>query len=131
MKRLLNFAGLTLGFLCAVCPPVAGASTIYSSLGSPNGALILGPATGEIGDEVQAAGADRLVTELQLGIYPQNTPGSADFQARLYANDGLNGQPGTLLWQSGVLDFSFPGAASLLTFSIPDVAVPNLFTWTL
>jgi hypothetical protein len=67
----------------------------------------------------------------QNGIFPAGTPGFADFQASLYANNGMGGAPGTLLWQSAFVPDSYPGGLSLLTFDVPDVAVPNQFTWTL
>ena len=86
----------------------------------------------ELGDEVHAAGAERLVTRLTVGVSRQNVPGVGDFQARLYANDGTNGQPGTLLWQSALmLNVQLSGGVQLISFDVPQVAVPDTFTWTL
>ena len=113
------------------------AASIYSNLGNPSGALGLGPLYGEFGDQVSAAGTDRFVTGLNIEIYsqggffPAGNPGVADFTARLYANDGPAGIPGSLLWQSDPVHVAYPGGLSLLAFSVPQVLVPDVFTWTL
>lgn len=86
----------------------------------------------EQGDEVHAVGSERLVTRLTVGVGRQNVPGVGDFQAQLYANDGTNGQPGTLLWQSALmLNVQLSGGVQLISFDVPQVAVPDTFTWTL
>ena len=62
----------------------------------------------------------------------QNTPGTADFVARLYANNGPSGAPGDLLWQSPLMSHvSLSGGVQLLAFEVPQVLVPDTFTWTL
>lgn len=114
----------------------SNASFIYTAL-TPTGGWSVPPLNGEIGNEVTAAGSDRYVTSLgieifsQGGIFPSGNPGFADFRAQLYANDGTGGQPGSLLWQSAVETVNYPGGLSMLTFNVPDVFVPNTFTWTL
>jgi hypothetical protein len=138
MKPLGNCASVGFGLCLALCLPEAEATTIYSNVGTPTGAWIVGSLNGEVGDDVEAAGADRYVTELDIGIFPQGgifpngVPGSADVEARIYANDGPGGQPRTLLWDSGRLyHVSYPGNVNLLVFNVPQVLVPNNFTWTL
>lgn len=85
----------------------------------------------QIGDEVDAAGSARLVTELHIGITMQGQAGSADLQARLYANDGRGGSPGSLLWEGPILDnVSLTGGDDLIRFDVPRVEVPGAFTWT-
>lgn len=84
------------------------------------------------GDEIYAAGSQRFVTRLTIGVSRQNEPGTADFQARLYANDAINERPGTLLWQSPVLaNVHLYGGVQLIPFDVPQVLVPDTFTWTL
>jgi hypothetical protein len=62
----------------------------------------------------------------------QNTQGTADFIARLYANNGPSGTPGTLLWQSPLMDnIPLSGGVQLIAFDVPQVLVPDIFTWTL
>ena len=112
------------------------ATAIYTAM-NPTGGWTIPALNGEIGNEVTAAGTDRYVTSLgieiysQNGIFPSGTPGYADFRAQLYANNGPQGQPGSLLWQSAVESVNYPGGLSLLTFNVPDVFVPDTFTWTL
>jgi hypothetical protein len=132
-----TLAGIVVGVFAAGSPWLK-AATIYSDLSLPTNYLyVIGPLNGQVGDEVHAAGTERLVTKLEIGIYPQGgnfpqgTPGAGNFQARLYANDGVGGQPRSLLWQSPVIHVSYPGNVSLLSFDVPQVLVPDDFTWTL
>lgn len=86
----------------------------------------------EQGEQVYAAGSSRLVTQLNIGISHQNTSGgSGEFVARLYANDGAQGSPGTLLWQSAMMTDPLSGGVQLISFDVPQVLVPDTFTWTL
>lgn len=127
------FCGLLVAIGVAV---TSNASTIYTAM-TPTGGWSLPPLNGEIGNEVTVASGNQYVTSLgieiysQGGIFPAGTPGYADFRAQLYANDGTSGQPGSLLWQSTVQTINYPGGLSLLTFNVPDVFVPDTFTWTL
>jgi len=127
------FCGLMVTIGVAI---TSNASSIYTAM-MANGGVALPPLNGEIGNEVTAAGNDRYVTSLgieiysQNGVFPAGSPGYADFRAQLYANNGVGGQPGSLLWQSAVETINYPGGLSLLTFSVPDVLVPDTFTWTL
>ena len=85
-----------------------------------------------IGNEVVLAGADCAVTELLIGCYTAE-PQYVDFRAQIYANDGPDGKPGTLLWDSGWVarwvPVGFP--QQLISFPVPDVAVPDRITFTL
>jgi len=86
----------------------------------------------EQGEEVFAAGTSRWVTDLTIGISHQNVSGgTAELVARLYANDGAQGAPGTLLWYSSALTVPLSGGVQLVSFSVPQVLVPDTFTWTL
>ena len=136
MKK--NLAQFCLGLLGTMAVAMTvNASTIYSGL-TPAGGWSVPSLNGEIGNEVTVSGANWLVTDLSIeiysqgGIFPNGNPGYADFQAQLYANNGTGGQPGTLLWQSALEQHvNYPGGLSLLNFSVPDIAVPDTFTWTL
>jgi hypothetical protein len=84
------------------------------------------------GDTVKSAGTDRLVTDLQIAVTQQGTPGTSDMKARLYANDGAHGNPGTLLWSSALrTNVHLSGAVEFVDFSVPSVLVPDVFTWTI
>lgn len=129
---------LGLGLLAAfgVTMTLRADTTIYNDPTAIGGAA-LPPLNGEIGNEVTVTGANWQVTGLSIEIYsqgaafPNGTPGYADFQVQLYDNNGSGGAPGALLWQSAVDYVSYPGGLSTLNFSVPDVAVPDTFTWTL
>lgn len=110
--------------------------TVYSAT-DPTGSLVFPAANAEMGNSITLSGIGRIATRLEIGIYsqggifPNGTPGSGDLNARLYANDGPSGEPGSLLWQSGVVSVNYPGGVSLLGFDIPQLLVPDNLTWTL
>jgi hypothetical protein len=86
----------------------------------------------QIGDEVNAAGTERLVTLLQIGVSQQGVAGTADMVARLFANDGPGGMPGTQLWESPLrTGVPLTGGIDLIPFDVPMVQVPDTFTWTI
>lgn len=111
----------------------ARAELIYDNSLSPPVPGLVGPFTrSQIGDEVTAGGTDRFVSLLEIGVTSQGVPVSADLQAFLYVNDGPNGQPGTLLWESEIQNHvDLPGANQFVPFVVPDVLVPNTFTWAI
>jgi hypothetical protein len=86
----------------------------------------------EIGNQVQIA-SPSVLTKLEIGVYSQRFAATVDsLQAFLYANDGAGGTPGTQLWASSILtNVSLTGGYDLIPFALPDIAVPNTFTWTL
>ncbi len=108
----------------------APGEVIYDNTSGPTGARSFTQL--QIGDEIQAAGSERMVTELHIGITMQGQVGTADLQPRLYANDGVNGAPGTMLWEGAVHnDVSLTGGNDLIRFDVPSIEVPETFTWTI
>jgi MYXO-CTERM domain-containing protein len=87
----------------------------------------------QIGDEVTAGGTARVVTDLEIGVNSQGVPATVStLQAFLYANDGTGGAPGTLLWDSSVLqNVSLTGGSDLIAFAVPSITVPDTFTWAI
>jgi hypothetical protein len=87
----------------------------------------------EQGDEVRLnPDAPRSIVLLEIGLNQQGTAGTTDLLARLYANDGPSGEPGTLLWQSDLFrDISLTGGNDLISLDVPNVTVPDVFTWTI
>jgi hypothetical protein len=86
----------------------------------------------ELGNSITLAGHERAVTRMDVAMAIGGT-GPAQFTAtlRLYANDGPNNTPGTLLWagtRSLVLD---SGADVVYSFDVPGVVVPTSLTWTM
>jgi hypothetical protein len=126
LKQVLLGLFAVLGLECFATP----GSIIYDNTGHWLGGY--GFTALEQGDEVHAVGSDRLVSKLTIGVSRQNTPGTADLIARLYANDGPSGTPGTMLWQSPLMDnVPLSGGVQLIAFDVPQVLVPDIFTWTL
>ena len=114
--------------LCAAAFSDAEAGVIYDNTTTPLGSTSFTALP--IGDEVNAAGSERIVSLLQVGLTQQGFAGTADLQAWLYANDGPNGQPGTLLWQSALMNnVPLTGGNDLVPFPVPLVQVPSTFTW--
>ena len=87
----------------------------------------------EQGDEVRLnPDAPRSIVLLEIGLNQQGTAGTTDLVARLYANNGPGGEPGTLLWQSDLFrDISLTGGNDLISLEVPNVTVPDVFTWTI
>lgn len=126
--RLLGWA--LAGWFVVSTP--ASADLIFDNTTRPLGAMLF---TGlPIGNEVRVedGGLGLSVTQLEIGVNQQGTPGTADLRAFLYANDGADGAPGTLLWSSAIMtDVGLTGGNDLIAFAVPSVAVPNIFTWAI
>lgn len=96
------------------------------------------PTLSEAGDEVTLAGTNRSVTEISIYYISDITTVQGDEQmvVRFYANDGSGGAPGTLLWESApILVRPRPVAPDragwfVQRVVVPNVTVPNTFTWT-
>lgn len=85
----------------------------------------------QLGDEITLAGTERTVIELHIGVNLQGYSGTADFQAWIYANDGPEGSPGTMLWASEVMEaVPLSGENEFIVFDVPNITVPDTFTWT-
>lgn len=127
MKHQINLTAVTLA-LGATLAPALG-DVIFENTTTPTGARSFTQL--QIGDEVQAEGTERTVTELHIGITMQGQVGTADLQPRLYANDGTDGKPGTLLWEGAIQnDVPLTGGDDLIQFDVPSIEVPDTFTWT-
>ena len=86
------------------------------------------------GDEITLAGSDRFVTSINIfirGSYPLSS-GTVDANVRFYANDGSGGAPGTILWDSGIVqDIPYVFGLNNFHFNVPSVLVPHTFTWAI
>ncbi len=87
----------------------------------------------EQGDEVRLEpDAPRSIVLLEIGLNQQGTAGTTDLLARLYANNGPGGEPGTLLWESDLFrDISLTGGIDLISIDVQNVTVHDIFTWTI
>ncbi|MBN1974574.1 MAG: PEP-CTERM sorting domain-containing protein [Sedimentisphaerales bacterium] len=114
-------------FLCV--PGFAGAtSVVYDNTGASYGFW----AGQIIGDGITLAGTDRFVTEFMFGykltLRSEQNPTSQTATVRFYNNDGIEGAPSTLLWQSE--SFSIDEGDHDVTLPVSFIEVPNTFIWT-
>ena len=81
--------------------------------------------------EIVLAGSSRTVTSVAWQLSGQHSGvDAADIDFRVYANDGAEGEPGTLLWQRVVTELVVAPGIELYEFSIPRVSVPDRITVT-
>ncbi len=87
------------------------------------------------GDEINLAGVSRQVTQFIIGYVGDFSALNAldKVKLTLYANDGAlysganTEKPGTVLWQSD--PFQLANGPNQLTFAVPNILVPDRFTW--
>ena len=87
----------------------------------------------QIGDDVTLAGTARSVNQFQVVITNQfNQAYTGTFTARFF-DIGSDGLPNNQLWQGAVTvtDGQALEDNRLLTFSVPNVTVPNTFIWSI
>lgn len=136
MLRATLVGLLALSALGAVAH-TAAAATVYdntTTYANTENTLL---AAGEVesrqhGNEVTLAGTERAVTSITtvIRIYGAGVA-TFDIRFRFYRNDGPDGQPGTLLWESALIHRLIDsGAPFQYTFDVPSVLVPDTFTWT-
>jgi|SRR6516165_10544230 len=129
MRFLQSILAIVTMLLAGICSE-AQAGTIYDNTTTRQG-MGLNFTKLQQGSEVNADGTERFVTDLFVGMSQQGIAGTADMQARLYANNGAGGKPGTLLWEGPLLqNVHLTGGIDLIDFSVPMVLVPDTFTWT-
>ncbi|MFM1769925.1 MAG: hypothetical protein RJA22_2454 [Verrucomicrobiota bacterium] len=89
----------------------------------------------EFGEEIVLAGeGTHVVTNFLhefFGYGSDFTANQVEMALRFYGNDGLNGMPGSLLYDSGFFHIPATGpAGSVISHAGLQVAVPRSFTWT-
>ena len=120
-------------FICAVwLAGVFGAQAglVYNNSSSYSGSFF--PSTQEFGDQVfPVYGTNTLITEIQLEYFGNLTPAPGKTgRVRLYANDGVNGAPGTLLFVGSAFTLR-AGYNSIRVFNFETPAPSDgSVTWT-
>lgn len=122
--------------ILAICS-IAKAEIVYDNTAGVTTNFYL--FSNEYGDDINLAGQSRTVTEfmfLYFGDIPANVTTPGQWQIRFYRNDGpladptanTSQRPGSLIWESGI----FPVLRGYVTnlLNIPNVEVPDRFTWT-
>ena len=118
----------------ALGPATGRAVVVYDNTATVTGLLDVPPSAGplELGDSVVLAGTERVVTDFEL-LYGGNFDADGDetVTLRLYQNDGMDGEPGTLLFESDPAPIG-PVSFGSQVFVFEDVLalVPDSLTWT-
>lgn len=109
--------------------------TVYDNTDFANyqGPFMFLPEGIQAGDELQLAPGPRVLTEVSVRMGSSATDTIGDLTLRVYANDGANGQPGTLLHTGVLFGTTHQGGFFLpaLVFPVPDIDVPGTITCTL
>lgn len=116
-----------------------GATTVYEVVAPPGGAGLTVNASGslQVGNTVRLDGEKRIVDSVSYHVKVFDIGVSnikADFQGRFFLNDGPGDSPGTLLWESSVMDdvlVTAENMGSVITFDAPLITVPDEFVITL
>lgn len=120
---------VAVGLIAAVLSGEARGSVVYD-----NSKHYLGryhAVTNEFGDEISLARTARLVSEFMFEYYGDFIPqGDETVRLRFYVNDGPGKylKPKTLLYDTGPIPISTN--FNSMDLSIPNVQVPDTFTWT-
>ena len=134
IKQLIGIQSMAAAL--ALCLPTYAATVYDNTAANLNTRLSAGSL--EIGDQILLAGTDRTLTSFTFQYYLQSpSAGDETLRLRFYRQDGLSGQPGSLLFDSGA--FSVPttaGSSVQITDFASGVAVPlttslpDMFTWS-
>jgi hypothetical protein len=134
MKAARFLKGLLLTLAIGLGLPANAAEIVYDNSADYSGFDY--ESTNEFGDEVILGGTARVVTEIQLEYYAQYTPqGDEIGRVRFYSNTGpaWMGNPDYPTPASPPLyeqTFQLTNGYQVAVISVPDVVVPNSFTWT-
>ncbi|MGA7178054.1 MAG: PEP-CTERM sorting domain-containing protein [Thiobacillaceae bacterium] len=133
MKYLTRLSSITLLALSGIGAGTAQAQPIqvvFDNTVNASGS-IFGPACCQVGNEITLGGNARRIVQLSWAIDGQNTDIVADIETQIYANDGLGGAPGTLIWDSGLLTgIAVSATDTFLDIAVPEIAVPDIITVT-
>jgi hypothetical protein len=103
---------------------------VFDNTVNPSG-TVFGPGCCQVGNEITLGGNAREIIQLSWLIDSQNTDVIAGFETQIYANDGIGGAPGTLLWDSGsIYGLHVLATDSLFDIAVPNITVPNIITVT-
>jgi hypothetical protein len=131
--RLLIIGMAAAVTLCAS----ARAAVVFNNTTSPTGMVnALLPAgqsnSFEHANTVTLGGHERVVTNFTMRMRILGAgPATFSMRVRFYRNDGPAGSPGAMLWDSGTVNSVIDSGADLsYPLTVPDVRVPNSFTWS-
>jgi hypothetical protein len=118
-----------------VTSPVNAPQVVYDNT-THDGREEVGLGAEEIGGQITLAGTARVVDDFAFGYYGYGDPShpsqlpDVNAHIKFYANDGPNGAPGTVLFESGAVKLNHFGLNDV-TLSGLATTVPDTFTWTI
>ncbi|MFM1767989.1 MAG: hypothetical protein RJA22_518 [Verrucomicrobiota bacterium] len=127
---------LLLSFLVAALP-AARADVLYENISERSTPERFAESGYEFGEEIVMPGAQtgtHVVTNFAyeyFGYGPDFASNTVTVTLRFYANDGVGGLPGTVLFNSGAFTIpATPGSGSVISYAGLNVTVPKSFTYT-
>jgi hypothetical protein len=127
---------LVIGFLLALSSIGASsdhataAQVVFDNTASPS-VTSFGPGCCQVGNEITLGGNAREISELSWQVSSQRMDVVAEFETRIYANNGVGGSPGSLLWSSGPISGIHVSASdTFLDIAVPNISVPPIVTIT-
>lgn len=133
MKYLIRSMGIIVFALSSITASTAQAlpiQLVFDNTVNASGS-IFGPSCCQVGNEITLAGDARKIVQVSWAIDSQNIDLVAGIETEIFANDGVGGAPGTLLWDSGVVTgINVLATDTFLDVAVPNVLVPNTITVT-
>jgi hypothetical protein len=105
------------------------AQVVFDNTGNPI-VQVGGPMCCQVGNEVALTGTARYIVGLSWLVSSQGFDARAAFEAHIYANDGPDSAPGTLLWDSGPVTHDLLATDMFFDIEVPRVLVPDTITVT-
>lgn len=130
MKRYSGIL-ITLAATASVLSSAANAAVVYdNSIRNQNSFF---GAANEFGDEIELEGTERTLTGFEFSYFLGNKSGNETAILRLYNNDGANGAPSTLLYESSAFSIVNTDAAGYGMIGIDGLQIPvqDNLTWTI
>jgi hypothetical protein len=126
MKRYVGFVAV----LVAVASMTVSARALTVFDNTTNYLAQYFGSTNEFGDQIKLLdGIERLVTQFKFEYWMSHgVTGNEKMEVNIYSNDGLYGEPGTPLYNSG--EFSIRSGYNTVTLDGLQVPVTDQITWT-
>ena len=123
---------VTLALTALLTASVASAqSVVFDTFGGAQFSALTVANNQLYADDVTLANpSGETIGQIDIGILLQEDNTTADVYAFLFDASGTGGAPGaTPLWSSSVLGYDFTAFEDVVSFAVPNIAVPQNFYW--
>ena len=128
--RILSISILVVSIIGTTTSQATPMNVIFDNTTGASG-TVFGPGCCQVGNEITLGGNLRKVNQVRWLVDSQNYDVVVEIETQIYANDGPDGAPGTLIWTSGPLTgISVSATDTFLDFSVPNISVPDIITVT-